>query len=433
VAHDDHEHDHGHAQEHGHDYEAGHTHVHEKQPDLVRGEGEGKLLYLDAPSGLAGDMIIAALLDLGVPGAVVSTALAALPLSGYRVEVGTRVRHGIVSASFDVDVDPGQPLRGYRDILAMFEQSALSPSVKQRAERTLHRLGTAEAKVHRVPIDQVHFHEVGAVDAIVDVVGSAAALDYLGAMLVISPLPMGRGFVRAAHGVLPLPAPATVECLFGLSTFDGGLDFEFVTPTGAAIVGAHAERSTSWPAMTPLRVGWGAGRAELPDRPNVLRAVLGMPSGPARDHDTHFTHSVLEANIDDATGELAASWVEALLSAGALDAWVTPIIMKKGRPALTISVLTKTADAGAVSDLMLRETTSLGMRRYDVVRSERPRHIEMVETPYGNIPIKLALGPYGPPQIKPEFDACVQAARAHGVPVREVLRVALVNASRKLA
>ena len=426
-----HEHDHAHA--HDPTPAQGPRHAHDKEAELARGEGKGKLLYLDAPSGLAGDMILAALLDLGVPRAVVETALASLPLSGYRVEVGTRVRHGIVSASFDVHVDAGQPLRGYSDIRAMLEQSDLSPAVKQRAERTLHRLGTAEAKVHRVPIDHVHFHEVGAVDAIVDMVGSAAALDYLGAALVVSPLPMGRGFVRAAHGVLPLPAPATVECLFGLATFDGGLDFEFVTPTGAAIVGAHAERSASWPAMTPLRVGWGAGHAELADRPNVLRAVLGMPGGPARDDQTRFTHAVLEANVDDASGELAASWVEALLGAGALDAWATPITMKKGRPALTISALTTIAYAGAVADVMLRETTSLGVRRYDVVRSERPRHIEMVETPYGNIPVKVALGPYGPPQIKPEFDACAEAARAHGVPVREVLRVALVHASRKLA
>ena len=446
MAHDDdeHAHDPGHTHSHAHDPAHDYGHAHDpargdeqleraKGHELTRGEGEGKLLYLDAPSGLAGDMIIASLLDLGVPRAVVSDALAALALSGYGVEVGARVRHGIVCSSFDVRVDAGQPLRGYGDIRALLDQSALSPSVKLRAERTLHHLATAEAKVHRIPIDQVHFHEVGALDAIVDVVGSAAALDFIGATLVVSPLPMGRGFVHAAHGVLPLPAPATVECLIGLATVDGGLDFEFVTPTGAAIVGAHAERSVSWPAMTPLRVGWGAGRAELADRPNVLRAILGHAGGPDRAREPHLTHSVLEANVDDASGELAASWVEALLSAGALDAWATPITMKKGRPALTISALTTTATADAIVDVMLRETTSLGVRRYDVARSERPRHIEMVETPYGNIPVKVARGPYGPPQIKPEFDACAQAARAHGVPVREVLRAALVSASHKLA
>jgi uncharacterized protein (TIGR00299 family) protein len=441
VAHEGPEHEHGHGHEgpeHEHEHEHGHEHEHEDEDEdederLARGEGEKKLLYLDAPSGLAGDMIIAALLDLGVPRSVVKDALECLPLSGYRVEIGTRVRHGIVSASFDVHVDPGQPLRAYSDIRAMIDDSGLPPSVKDRAQRTLLRLGTAEARVHRVPIEQVHFHEVGAIDAIVDVVGSAAALDYVGAELLVSPLPIGRGFVRAAHGVLPLPAPATVECLMGFATFDGGLDFEFVTPTGAAIVGAHAARSSSWPAMTPLRVGWGAGRAELKDRPNVLRAVLGRAAEPERDGEVCFTHAVLEANVDDATGELAAHWVETLLSVGAVDAWATPITMKKGRPALTISALAAIEKATTVTDAILRETTSLGVRRYDVVRTERPRRIDSVDTPYGSIPIKVAFGPYGPPQIKPEFDACVRASRVHGVPVREVLREALVSASRKFA
>jgi pyridinium-3,5-bisthiocarboxylic acid mononucleotide nickel chelatase len=422
----------GHEHEHGHQHEDGHQHEREHD-ELARGAGDGKLLYLDAPSGLAGDMIIAALLDLGVPHAVVKGALTCLPLVGYRVEIGSRVRHGIVAASFDVHVDEVQPPRTYAGIRTMIDDSSLRASVKQRAQRTLLRLGTAEAKVHRVPIEQVHFHEVGAIDAIVDVVGSAAALDYIGATLVVSPLPMGRGFVRAAHGVLPLPAPATVECLEGLATCDGGLDFEFVTPTGAAIVGAHAARSASWPTMTPLRVGWGAGRADLTDRPNVLRAVLSVADAAQLDRGTRFTHAVLETNVDDATGELAASWIETLLSAGALDAWAVPIAMKKGRPALTIAVLATIDKADALADAMLRETTSLGVRRYDVVRSERPRHIEMVETPYGSIPVKIALGPYGPPQIKPEFDACLRASYEHGVPVREVLRVALVNGSRKLA
>jgi hypothetical protein len=293
----------------------------------------------------------------------------------------------------------------------------------------------AEAKVHATAIDDVHFHEVGAVDAIVDVVGSAAALEWLGAELVVSPLPMGRGFVKAAHGTLPLPAPATVECLAGLQTYDGGLDFEFVTPTGAAIVGAHASGSSRWPSMAPERVGWGAGTVNLKDRPNVLRAVLGAPvtaAHAARSHGaaggggaaTSGTHTVLEANVDDATGELAASWIAALLAVGAVDAWTTSITMKKGRPALTLSALAPAERADAVAHAMLRETTSLGVRRYDVSRAERPRRMVEVETAYGRIPVKIAEGPFGPAQIKPEFDACQAAAQAHGVPVREVVQAA---------
>jgi uncharacterized protein (TIGR00299 family) protein len=397
--------------------------------EIAAGAAAGKVLFLDAPSGLAGDMIVAALVDLGVPRHVVVDALAALPVTGFQVHFGTRARSGIVATSFEVHVDEAQPSRTYATIRAMLEGAHLPDGVLARAQRTFLRLARAEAKVHRSPIDEVHFHEVGAVDAIADIVASAAALEHLGAELVVSPLPMGRGFVRAAHGTLPLPPPATVECLAGLATYDAGVDFEFVTPTGAAIVGAHASGSQGWPSMSPERVGWGAGSAELADRPNVLRAVLG-PSAAARALAGRATHAVLEANVDDATGELVASWIEAILAAGALDAWATPITMKKGRPALTVSAIAAIAHADAVAHAMLRETTSLGVRRYDVTRAERPRRIVQVETPFGAIPVKIAEGSFGPPQVKPEFDACVAAASAYRVPVREVLRVATAAAAR---
>jgi uncharacterized protein (DUF111 family) len=235
--------------------------------------------------------------------------------------------------------------------------------------------------------------------------------------------------VKAAHGTLPLPAPATVECLAGLETYDAGVDFEFVTPTGAAIVGAHAERpSVAWPRTVPLRVGWGAGTKELRDRPNLLRAVLG--DLPERAHAaasqlSQLSHVVLETNVDDATGELAAAAIEAVLAAGALDVWATPITMKKGRPALTLSAIATAAMADSIAHAMLRETTSVGLRRYAVDRVERPRRFVEVATAYGPIPVKVSEGAYGPPQVKPEFDACAAAAKAHGVPVREVLRAAL--------
>ena len=435
----------GHGHGHGHVHAEGpsHTHPHSGAPgpvkehvEIAKGAGAGKILFLDAPSGLAGDMIIAALVDLGVPGAAVADALVGIPMTGFHVHFGTRVRSGVVATSFEVHADEGQPARTYGSIRTMLEGAKLADGIRRRALATFRRLATAEAKVHATAIDDVHFHEVGAVDAIVDVVGSAAALEWLGAELVVSPLPMGRGFVRAAHGTLPLPAPATVECLAGLATYDGGIDFEFVTPTGAAIVGAHASGSSRWPSMAPERVGWGAGTANLKDRPNVLRAVLGAPAtatttghaeGSARAAAV-ATHAVLEANVDDATGELAASWVAALLAVGALDAWTTAITMKKGRPALTLSALAPVERADAVAHALLRETTSLGVRRYDVTRAERPRRMLEVATPYGPIPVKIAEGPFGPPQIKPEFDACLAAATAHGVPVREVVQAATAAA-----
>ncbi len=446
MGHDDHDHGDGHSHEHPHGlgHDRLHDHAHDPAPShspsspglppLARGAGAGHVLYLDAPSGLAGDLVIAALVDLGVPASVVHDAVAALPVTGFHLHFGTRVRSGIVATSFDVHVDAAQPTRTYATIRAMLDAAPLPDAVRARAQRTFHRLAVAEAKVHRTALDDVHFHEVGAVDAIVDVVGSAALLDHLGAELVVSPLPMGHGLFKAAHGTLPLPPPAVVECLAGLSTYDGGLSFEFVTPTGAAIVGAHASGSSRWPAMAPVRVGWGAGTADLKDRPNVLRAVLGKPATamPALATGAAATHAVLEANVDDATGELAGSWIDALMGAGALDAWVTPIVMKKGRPALTLSALAGVEHADAVAHAMLRETTTLGVRRTLVTRAERPRRLVTVETPYGPIPVKLAEGPFGPPQAKPEFDACAAAARAHSVPVREVVRAATAAAASHL-
>ena len=398
------------------------------RPDLPRGAGQGKVIYLDAPSGLAGDMVIAALLDLGAPLHVLEEAVSSLGLGGFHLHVGTRVHSGIVATAFDVHVDAAQPERTYGSIRSLLDQATLSEAVRVRAHQTFRRLAEAEAKVHRSSIDDVHFHEVGAIDAVVDVVGSAALLDYLGASLLVSPLPMGRGFVRARHGTLPLPAPATVECLRGLATYDGGLEFEFVTPTGAAICGAHAQGSSAWPNLRPSHVGWGAGTATLPDRPNVLRAVLGDAE---TNEPAQGAHVVLEANLDDATGELVAHCIQVLLSEGALDAWATPITMKKGRPAFQLSALATAAAAESVAATMLRESTSLGIRRYPVSRTERPRESATVMTEFGEIPVKISRGPFGPPQIKPEFDAARDIAAAKGVPVREVLTAALLAARAK--
>ncbi len=393
--------------------------------------GKGKVLFLDAPSGLAGDMIIAALVDLGVPERVISDAVAKLPLKGFHLHFGTRERSGIIGTHFDVHVDAKQPHRTYGEIRRMLEKSKLAPAIKSRALSTFRRLGESEAKVHRMPIDDVHFHEVGAIDAIVDVVGSAAALEHLGARVVVSPLPMGHGRVKAAHGVLPLPAPATVECLRGFPTYDAGIAFELVTPTGAAIVAANArgDEAVRWPSMRPEHVGWGAGTKDLADRPNLLRAVLGVETSPSlatKREDAPFV--VLEANVDDATGELLGSCIETLLANGALDAWAVPLTMKKGRPAYLLAALASSHRADDLARVILRESTTLGVRRYPVDRLERPRRIEHVETRFGTLPIKVADGPYGPPQRKPEFDACNAAAKEYGVPVREVMEAVLVAA-----
>jgi len=398
---------------------------------LERGVGAGKTLFLDAFSGVAGDMTIAALVDSGVPFRVVQESVATLGLAGFTLELKP-ARGGVIGGTkFDVTLASAQPDRRYRAIDELIAASSLHAPVKSLARAIFLRLAQAEAEVHRSTLDEVAFHEVGAIDAIVDIVGAAACFEFLGAHVVSSALPMGRGSVLCQHGLLPLPAPATVACLRGVPTIDAGIEAELVTPTGAAIVATVAREFVPWPAFAPARVGWGFGTRALPDgRLNALRVVLGERT--ERSEPTAVaTHVVLEANVDDMTGELAAHALRSLLEGGALDAWATPIVMKKGRPALMISVVAPREAEGRLAELLLRETHSIGVRHTPVSRTERPRRMAQVITEFGLIPLKISEGPYGPPRVKPEFDACVDAARAAGVSVGEVIAAALAAASTR--
>jgi uncharacterized protein (TIGR00299 family) protein len=402
------------------------------RPSLTRGCGEGKLLFLDAGSGIAGDMTIAALLDLGVPFSEVQSAVDCLGLSDFELELSAGFAGAIGTSRFDVHVSGSQPERSYAEIDALIARAPLRDRTQSLARAIFRRLAEAEAEVHRVPLADVHFHEVGAVDAIVDIVGAAACFDFLGAEVIASPLPLGRGSVECRHGMLPLPAPASLLCLRGVPTYDAGIEAELVTPTGAAIVATVASSFMAWPSFIPEHVGWGGGSRQLPDRPNALRAVLGEPwiSGAAGVRSA--THVVVEANVDDLTGELAGHALSVLLRAGALDAWLTPIQMKKGRPGLILSALCPISAADQLGGLLLRETSSLGYRKSPVTRGERPRRSIELDTPYGVIPVKVSTGPWGSPQIKPEFDVCVQRAEEHGVAVREVIQAALSAARATL-
>ncbi len=242
---------------------------------------------------------------------------------------------------------------------------------------------------------------------------------------------MGRGSVLCQHGVLPLPAPATVACLRGVPTVDAGIEAELVTPTGAAIVATVAREYKPWPSFAPERIGWGFGSRVLPDRLNALRVILGSANSQAEAEPTQAaTHVVLEANIDDMTGELAAHALQNLLASGALDAWATPIVMKKGRPALTLSLICERGAEQRLAEALLRETNSIGVRHTPVSRSERPRRMIVVSTEFGQIPLKVSEGPYGPARVKPEFDACVAAAEAAAVPVTRVIAAALAAYAR---
>ncbi len=458
MAQDPHDHSHSHAHDHGHSHDHSHAHSHDHEhghshdvssasghdgargehdelqhrdadvmgsSPLAHGAGAGHVLHLDAFSGIAGDMLVAALLDLGVPREPIDRALACLPVAGYRIDTPTRSVHGIVARRFVVHVEGSHPQRTFRDIRAMLEAAPLLDGVRSRALATFSRLAEAEGRVHRMPPDDVHFHEVGAVDAIVDIVSASAALEWLGARVSCAPLPMGRGFVRAAHGVLPVPAPAVVEVLRGVPTIDAPVDAELVTPTGAALVRANATLFTRWPSMRPVATGFGAGTRSLADRPNMLRVVLGVPDDGARIERDDETHAVLEANLDDASPQVVGHAAEVLLREGALDTWTTSIGMKKGRPGVMLSAITRATDRARIGHALLEETPTLGLRWRGVARMERPRRTEHVETRFGAVPVKIADGDSHTPSAQPEFDVCRELARAHGVPVRAVHAAAL--------
>jgi len=428
---------HGHEHEHGQGHEGVSRHVHSRTEEhevgdaarresLARGAGREKVLFVDAFSGIAGDMLLAALVDLGVPQGAVEQALGGLGVDGYELRFARRVRNGIAALGLTVHVSEPQPARDYEQIHALLTAATtLSEGARRLALSAFRLLAEAEAEVHGTSVERVHFHEVGAVDSIVDVTGAAVALDHLGARVVCSPLPIGRGFVNTQHGPLPSPAPATLLCLRGVPTYDAAIDAELVTPTGACLVRAAAHEFTRWPSMRPLRAGWGAGTRELADRPNALRLVLGEPGDGIATSTMQSTHTVLELNVDDMTGELAAVALARASAVGALDAWSTPIGMKKGRPALMLSALARHADVDAVARALLAETTSLGLRLREVARIERARRMVEVSTRYGAIAVKVADGDGLPANVAPEYEACMRAAEAHGVPVKQVYAAAL--------
>jgi uncharacterized protein (TIGR00299 family) protein len=435
----EHEHEHGHNHGHDHEHEHDHGHGHHHHDDAVddgpaeerdglleHGAGAGKVLFLDAFSGLAGDMLLSALLDLGVPRSAVTQGLAELDVGDYELRFVKRTRSSIAALGLDVVETGEQPARNYAQIRAMLEAAgSLTPGARSIAQRAFAVLAEAEARVHGTTPEHVHFHEVGAVDSIIDITASAIAVDFLGAETIIcAPLPMGRGFIQSQHGRIPSPAPATLLCLQGVPTVDAGIERELVTPTGACLVKAIATGFSRWPTMRPERVGFGAGVMRLQDRPNVLRAVLGHPGTDAASAAAS-SHVVLEANVDDMTGEVAAWALERATRAGALDAWYTPIGMKKGRPALMLSALARRADVDAVARALLAETTSLGLRVRDAGRIERKRRMVEAQTEYGPIPVKVADGDGLPENVAPEYEACRAAAEAHGVPVKQVFAAAV--------
>jgi hypothetical protein len=312
--------------------------------------------------------------------------------------------------------------RRLADILALLDGAGLPPRLDTRARRVFRRLAEAEARVHNIGVEQVHFHEVGAVDSIVDVVAAAACLELLNVDRVLcSPIPLGRGTVTCAHGILPVPAPATAELMRDGVIEPSDYPAELCTPTGAAILTTLAEAFTVLPAMKIDAIGYGAGGRDDPGRVNMLRVFVGV-----EDADGQADTAVeLAANIDNATGELIGAVLEMLLAAGAMDAWAAPITMKKSRPAVQLGVLCRPADADRLEDMLLRQTTTIGVRRHACSRSKLARRHATVETPYGPIRVKVAGRGDAEYSAAPEFDDCVRAAEAHHVPIKDVQAAAL--------
>ena len=388
------------------------------------------VLYLEPVGGIAGDMFLAAALDLGVPLDALEKPLRTLGVSGWSFKVTRQERHHIGGTHVDVVVDhhhdePHHHEHDHRalsDITQLIKASGLSDGAKANALRVFGLIGEAEAKIHQVPLESIHFHEVGAVDSIIDICGAAIALEWLGNPTVYcAPPPLGSGTAKMAHGVVPIPPPATLELLKGYpARFEG--EGELTTPTGAAFIRAYA-RVEAPPPMTVDKVGYGLGTRDWKDRANVLRATLGTRTlASTRDSDTVW---VLETNLDDSTPQLIGALLETLMERGALDVTVVPALMKKGRPGHVLSVLSHADQREALTALMLAESTSLGVRMHPATRSMLSRRFEDVETPFGRVRMKIGFDATGVVNASPELEDARALAKASNVALKTVLAAAV--------
>jgi uncharacterized protein (TIGR00299 family) protein len=371
------------------------------------------LCYLDAFSGISGDMLVGALADAGADQAAIVDALASLE-TGAALSFERVKRCGIAATKFHVSAAETHAPRHLAHILKMIETAALPERAKRNAAAVFERLGEAEAAVHQVPIERVHFHEVGAADSIADVVGACVAFELLGVTSIVSaPLNVGSGTASTAHGILPVPAPATAALLRGKPIYSDGPAVELTTPTGAALAVTLAREFGGLPPLKIAATGYGAGTHDFPDRANVLRLILGEESGAAE----ATTIAVLEANIDDLSPQILAYAMDRLLEKGALDVTLQPIEMKKGRPGTLLRVLARPEDRETMAQIIFAETSTLGLRTYSAERRVQARHWVEVETPHGKVRMKIS----GEGAYAPEYEDCRRIAQASGVPLKQVI------------
>jgi uncharacterized protein (TIGR00299 family) protein len=379
-----------------------------------------RIVYFDCFSGAGGDMLLGALLDAGLPLARLQAELDKLHLKGYELTLERQVRHGIAGSKLHVrDTLGAHPARHPQDVYTLIETSSLPPEVKARSRAVLARLARAEARVHGIPEDEIHFHEIGAVDSIVDIVGVVAGLHVMDVTAVhASPLPLGSGFVEIEHGRVPVPAPATLTLLseVGAPTVPHPAQTELLTPTAAALLAELARFQR--PPMKVQAVGIGFGDKNFP-WPNGLRVWLGEPFHPVQTEADQVV--LLECNLDDVTGEILGYAMERLFAAGALDVWFTPIFMKKNRPATMLSVLAPAGEAETLGLILLRETPTLGLRITPPLhRWKTGRRVREVQTAWGAVRVKEKLFGGEILAAAPEYEDCARIAREHGVPLAEV-------------
>lgn len=401
-----------------------------------------RVLYFDCPAGAAGDMILSSLLDLDLPLEQLKAVLTLLPLKGYTIETINTKKNGFSALQVIITVTEKQPPRHLPEITKMIRSSKLSSDVQEKSLAVFQTLARAEAKVHGISEELVHFHEIGAVDSILDIVGSAAALEMLDIHAIYaSPLPLGSGWAQTSHGRIPLPAPATMEIIkdYSVPCFGMTLQEETVTPTGAAILGTLCSGFTTLPPMTVEKIGYGAGSRDF-NYPNILRSFLGRASSykPKIDNPNTLLDEnlltepleIIEANIDDLNPEIYDHVMECLFSSGALDVYFTPIQMKKNRPAVKITILANPRISHQLGQILLRETTTLGYRRQSVEKLMLPRKQVPVETPWGTVRVKVA-GPYPDyNNIAPEYEDCLTIAREKGIPLKKVYHYVLTRLNK---
>ncbi len=382
-----------------------------------------KIAYFDCFSGISGDMTVGALLDAGLKIETLEKELKKLGLSGYQLEVNKVAKKGISATRFKVKIEEEGVGRRFKDILTIFKKSKLDEEIKKETKKIFLNIAQAESKIHQKDIDKIHFHEIGGLDSIIDITSAVIGIKTLGIEEIhSSALPMGKGFVKCAHGVIPIPAPATLELLKNIPTYSGGIESEMITPTGAAIISTLAKSFGERPLMKIERIGYGAGEKEF-TIPNLLRVSIGekiLKDKNLKDGYVSDEAVLIETNIDDMNPEFYDYIMDQLFSQGALDVFLTPIQMKKNRPAHMLSIIVYEQNLKEILEVLFSESTTLGVRVREVKRLRLGQQNFIAETKYGKIRVKVGIFKGEIKNVAPEYEDCKKMAKQHKIPLKEI-------------